>query len=106
MAISDQPNIDESLKNEALYCTRPCTACARLRKYVGRGNAHKSGSSIRGYARDEDKLKQVPGLNGSAERAWINPFKADSLKRLIQIDGLYVSPFYRLADISNASDQN
>jgi hypothetical protein len=42
----------------------------------------------------EDALKQVPGSQwDSAERAWIIPFKADSLKRLIRIDGLYVSPF-------------
>jgi hypothetical protein len=42
----------------------------------------------------EDKLKQVPGSHwDSAECAWIIPFKADSIKRLIRIDGLYVSPF-------------
>jgi hypothetical protein len=41
-----------------------------------------------------DTLKKVPGAHwDSAERAWIIPFKADSLKRLIRIDGLYVSPF-------------
>ena|GEM_PF-234690 len=42
----------------------------------------------------EDALKQVPGSHwDSAERAWIIPFKADSIKRLMRIDGLYVSPF-------------
>ena len=57
--------------------------------------ATRSGSRCSGIRMEiEDALKQVPGSQwDSAERAWIIPFKADSLKRLIRIDGLYVSPF-------------
>ncbi|MGZ4864008.1 MAG: hypothetical protein ACXV5H_01830 [Halobacteriota archaeon] len=42
----------------------------------------------------EANLKLVPGAQwDSSEKAWRIPFKADSIKRLIRIDGLYVSPF-------------
>jgi len=39
-------------------------------------------------------IRQVPGSQwDSFEKAWRIPFSADSIKRLIKIEGLYVSPF-------------
>ncbi len=42
----------------------------------------------------EASIKKVPGSKwDSAEHVWKIPFSADAVKRLIKIDGLYVSPF-------------
>jgi hypothetical protein len=42
----------------------------------------------------EKNLKQIPGAQwDKSENAWIIPFKADAIKRLLHIDRLYVSPF-------------
>jgi hypothetical protein len=42
----------------------------------------------------EANLKQIPGAQwDNSEKVWKIPFKADSIKRLIRTDGLYVSPF-------------
>jgi hypothetical protein len=59
------------------------------------GTRDKKWIKVLGDAREiEANLKLVPGAQwDSSEKAWIIPFKADSIKRLIRIDGLYVSPF-------------
>jgi hypothetical protein len=42
----------------------------------------------------EKNLKLIPGARwDTSENAWIIPFKADAIKRLLRIDRLYVSPF-------------
>ncbi len=42
----------------------------------------------------EASIKKVPGAQwDSEEHVWKIPFSADAVKRLIKIDGLYVSPF-------------
>ena len=41
-----------------------------------------------------DNLKEVPGCEwDNSAKAWKVPFHAESVKRLMKIDGLYVSPF-------------
>jgi len=41
-----------------------------------------------------DNLKEVPGCEwDNLEKAWKMPFHAESIKRLMKIDGLYISPF-------------
>jgi hypothetical protein len=86
----------ESLKNGGvvLHPTVHCL-CTSSQNTWAVGTRNKKWVKVFGDTHEiEDKLKQVPGSQwDSAERAWIIPFKADSLKRLIQIDGLYVSPF-------------
>lgn len=59
------------------------------------GTRNKKWIKVLGDAHEiETNLKLVPGAQwDSLEKAWRIPFKADSIKRLIRIDGLYVSPF-------------
>ena len=86
----------ESLKNGGvvLHPTVHCL-CTSSQNTWAVGTRNKKWVKVFGDTHEiEDKLKQVPGSHwDSAEHAWIIPFKADSLKRLIRIDGLYVSPF-------------
>jgi len=96
MAIPINRTSIESLKNGGvvLHPTVHCL-CTSSQNTWAVGTRNKKWVKVFGDTHEiEDKLKQVPGSQwDSAERAWIIPFKADSLKRLIQIDGLYVSPF-------------
>jgi hypothetical protein len=86
----------ESLKNVGvvLHPTVQCL-CTSPRNTWAVATRNKKWVKVVGDTQEiEDELKQVPGSQwDSAQRAWIIPFKADSLKRLIRIDGLYVSPF-------------
>ena len=86
----------EILKNEGvvLHPTVHCL-CTSSQNTWAVGTRDKKWIKVLGDTHEiEDKLKQVPGSHwDSAERAWKIPFKADSIKRLIRIDGLYVSPF-------------
>jgi hypothetical protein len=86
----------EGLKNGGvvLHPTVRCL-CTSSQNTWAVGTRNKKWVKVLGDTHEiEATLKQVPGSRwDSAERAWIIPFKADSLKRLIRIDGLYVSPF-------------
>ena len=86
----------ESLKNEGvvLHPTVHCL-CTCSQNTWAVGTRNKKWIKVLGDTHEiADALKQVPGSHwDSTEHAWVIPFKADSLKRLIRIDGLYVSPF-------------
>ncbi|MGA7075303.1 MAG: HEAT repeat domain-containing protein [Halobacteriota archaeon] len=86
----------ESLKNGGvvLHPTVQCL-CTSSHNTWAVGTRNKKWIKVLGDTHEiEGNLKQVPGSQwDSSENAWRIPFKADSIKRLIRIDRLYVSPF-------------
>jgi len=86
----------ESLKDNGvvLHPTVQCLSTSSHNTWAV-GTRNKKWIKVLGDAHEiEVNLKQVPGAQwDDSEKAWRIPFKADSIKRLIRIDGLYVSPF-------------
>jgi uncharacterized protein YdaT len=86
----------ESLKDNrvVLHPTVQCLSTSTQNTWAV-GTRNKKWIKVVGDAHEiEAPLKQVPGAQwDNSEKAWRIPFKADYIKRLIRIDGLYVSPF-------------
>jgi hypothetical protein len=86
----------ESLKNGGvvLHPTVQCL-CTSSHNTWAVGTRNKKWIKVLGDTHEiEGSIKQVPGSQwDNSEKAWRIPFKADSIKRLIRIDRLYVSPF-------------
>ena len=86
----------ESLKDSGvvLHPTVQCLSTSSHNTWAV-GTRNKKWIKVLGDTHEiEANLKQVPGAQwDNSEKVWKIPFKADSIKRLIRIDGLYVSPF-------------
>jgi hypothetical protein len=85
----------ESLKNSGvvLHPTVQCL-CTSSHNTWAVGTRNKKWIKVLGDTHEIEDLKQVPGCQwDDSEKAWRIPFKADTIKRLIRIDRLYVSPF-------------
>jgi hypothetical protein len=86
----------ETLKNGGvvLHPTVQCLSTSSYNVWAVRTRDKKCIKVLGDTNEIEKNLKQIPGSQwDKSENAWIIPFKADAIKRLMRIDRLYVSPF-------------
>lgn len=77
-----------------LHPTVHCLSTSQQDTWAVRTRDRKFIKILGDTADIEASIKNVPGSKwDSDEHVWKIPFSADAVKRLIKIDGLYVSPF-------------
>ncbi|MGZ4948247.1 MAG: HEAT repeat domain-containing protein [Halobacteriota archaeon] len=91
----DRPSIEHLQQGGVkLHPTVHCLCTSQQDTWALRTRDKKFIKILGDTADIEASIKKVPGAQwDSDEHVWKIPFSADAVKRLIKIDGLYVSPF-------------
>ncbi len=91
----DRSSLEHLKRNGVkLHPTVHCLSTSQQETWALRTKDKKFIKILGDTANIDASIKKVPGSRWDRdERVWKIPFSADAVKRLIKIDGLYVSPF-------------